>query len=177
MSDENYEPKLPLRPAPTHLVPHQAYRFSPNPDREPQEEAKTVRENKLYIAPKHHSLPLSLEQSQRLGDSNRRFQPLFDKFNLGHFYADKDLAPEELALFASSNEVDEDNYKTPEREHDNPEKNWGNYKFAGNLSTICSNRPMRLLEGKKSRPKEKGLRKLSQRAYEIVLGMNSASYK
>jgi hypothetical protein len=32
-------------------------------------------------------------------------------------------------------------------------------------------------EIKKSRPKEKGLRKLSQRAYEIVLNMHSASYK
>jgi hypothetical protein len=32
-------------------------------------------------------------------------------------------------------------------------------------------------EAKKSRPKEKGLRKLSQRAYEIVLNMHSASYK
>lgn len=30
---------------------------------------------------------------------------------------------------------------------------------------------------KKARPKEKGLRKLSQRAYEIVLKMKSASYK
>lgn len=33
------------------------------------------------------------------------------------------------------------------------------------------------MEAKKARPKEKGLRKLSQRAYEIVLKMRSASYK
>ena len=33
------------------------------------------------------------------------------------------------------------------------------------------------VEAKKARPKEKGLRKLSQRAYEIVLKMRSASYK
>lgn len=32
-------------------------------------------------------------------------------------------------------------------------------------------------DNKKSRPKEKGLRRLSQRAYNIVCGMHAASYK
>jgi hypothetical protein len=45
--------------------------------------------------------------------------------------------------------------------------------------TSASNAAGRVVavEPKKSRPKEKGLRKLSQRAYEIVLKMRSASYK
>ena len=48
--------------------------------------------------------------------------------------------------------------------------------MCNNMTTVSSNRPIRF-ELKKSRPKEKGLRKLSQRAYEIVLNMRSASYK
>jgi shikimate kinase len=56
---------------------------------------------------------------------------------------------------------------------------WGSFSYINKplLNTASSHKFERLLDSKRSRPKEKGLRKLSQRAYEIVLNMRSASYK
>jgi hypothetical protein len=44
-------------------------------------------------------------------------------------------------------------------------------------NTAASKSFKRLSVVKKSRPKEKGLRQLSHRAYEIVLNMKTATYK
>lgn len=74
-------------------------------------------------------------------------------------------------------EQDDEQYQTPPRDR-NSDKPWGKFSvFDKPLpSTVASSKPDRANETKR-RPKEKGLRKLSQRAYEIVLNMRSASYK
>lgn len=54
----------------------------------------------------------------------------------------------------------------------------GSFTFINkSLGSATPNRLERGPDGRRARPKEKGLRKLSQRAYEIVLNLRSASYK
>lgn len=79
---------------------------------EPQEEAKTAREAKLYIIPKHRSHPLSLDIQKRPGEE-RKFTPSFDSFELGRLFSRKELTQEELAVFSSLHEIDEDKFRTP----------------------------------------------------------------
>ena len=85
----------------------------------------------------------------------------------------RDLTEEEVVgIFRESRDDEE---RSDLLEGDKERNDFGGFEKS-RLGSVVFNADHQL-NPRRSRPKEKGLRKLSQRAYEIVLNMRSASYK
>ena len=87
------------------------------------------------------------------------------------------MTEDEVAAFVKEEDILK--MDTPEQEGKPADRPWGSFTILnkGLANTAPTNKPERGPDGRRARPKEKGLRKLSQRAYEIVLNLRSASYK
>jgi hypothetical protein len=85
------------------------------------------------------------------------------------------LQPMEIIEYSDNNEFERDDEDEFDEKVETPEKE---IKIKEDLhSTGTKSVNDRALEHKKSRPKEKGLRGLSARAYNVVLQMKSTTYK
>ena len=141
---------------------------------QPLSENRNSKETKTFLVPVHDSYPLGLLRNQ----NSRRFTPQFDQFPLDNLFSTRDLTEEEKVVFSKEGKGDEDKLNGLEGDKGKAQS-WGVFSSYDRTphNSVYPYRVDHAHDSKRSRPKEKGLRKLSQRAYEIVLNMRSASYK